>query len=80
MAFQIDNVVLQDLVPWCDVGLADEFYEVGELLPENLIATCKKYGQPIKLRFQEGYDHSYHFVAIFIGEHLKYHHHYLTKC
>lgn len=61
-----------------DVGLADEFYEAGELLPENLIAACEKVGQPIKLRFHEGYDHSYHFVATFMGEHLKYHHHYLT--
>jgi S-formylglutathione hydrolase len=63
---------------WCDVGLEDEFYEAGELLPENLIAACDKSGQPIKLRFQEGYDHSYHFVATFMGEHLKYHH-YLTN-
>jgi S-formylglutathione hydrolase len=22
---------------------------------------------------QEGYDHSYHFIATFIGEHLAYH-------
>ncbi len=63
-----------------DVGLADEYYEAGELLPENLSAACEKYGQPINLRFHEGYGHSYHFVATFIGEHLKYHHHYLTKC
>lgn len=62
-----------------DVGLADEFYMARDLLPENLLAACEKSGQPINLRFQEGYDHSYHFVATFIGEHLKYHHKYLTR-
>jgi S-formylglutathione hydrolase len=25
------------------------------------------------LRMQQGYDHSYHFIATFIGEHLAYH-------
>lgn len=62
-----------------DVGLEDEFYMARDLLPENLLAACEKSGQPINLRFQEGYDHSYHFVATFIGEHLKYHHKYLTR-
>jgi S-formylglutathione hydrolase len=56
-----------------DQGLKDEFYETGQLLPENLQATCDKHNQPLTLRMQAGYDHSYHFIASFIGEHIAYH-------
>ena len=56
-----------------DQGTADEFYDEGQLLPENLIAACKQNDQRINLRMQEGYDHSYHFIASFIGEHIAYH-------
>lgn len=56
-----------------DSGLADEFYDEGQLLPENLKAACDASGQPLELRLQEGYDHSYHFIATFIGEHIAYH-------
>ncbi len=56
-----------------DQGTADEFYDDKQLLPENLAAACKQAGVPLKLRFQEGYDHSYHFIATFIGEHIAYH-------
>lgn len=56
-----------------DQGTADEFYDDGQLLPENLIAACKQNDQKINLRMQEGYDHSYHFIASFIGEHIAYH-------
>lgn len=56
-----------------DQGTADEFYDEQQLLPENLEAACKQAGVPITLRFQEGYDHSYHFIATFIGEHIACH-------
>jgi S-formylglutathione hydrolase len=56
-----------------DQGTADEFYDEKQLLPENLKAACDKAGQAITLRMQEGYDHSYHFIASFIGEHIAYH-------
>ena len=56
-----------------DQGLADAFYDEKQLLPENLQAACEAMGQPITLRFHEGYDHSYHFIATFIGEHIAYH-------
>ncbi len=56
-----------------DQGLADEFYDEKQLLPENLQEACDKAGQAIKLRMQPGYDHSYHFIASFIGEHIAYH-------
>jgi len=56
-----------------DQGSADEFYDEGQLLPEDLKAACTNAGQPLVLRMQEGYDHSYHFIASFIGEHIAYH-------
>ena len=56
-----------------DQGTADEFYDEGQLLPENLQAACADSNQPLMLRMQEGYDHSYHFIASFIGEHIAYH-------
>jgi S-formylglutathione hydrolase len=56
-----------------DQGTADEFYEEGQLLPDHLRRACEKTGQPLTLRYQAGYDHSYHFIASFIGEHLDFH-------
>ncbi len=56
-----------------DQGSADEFYDEGQLLPENFKAACDKSGQNLTLRVQQGYDHSYHFIASFIGEHIAYH-------
>jgi S-formylglutathione hydrolase len=54
-------------------GTADEFLDEGQLLPETLEAACKTAGIPLRLRMQAGYDHSYHFIASFIGEHIAFH-------
>ncbi|WP_233231234.1 S-formylglutathione hydrolase [Silvanigrella aquatica] len=62
-----------------DQGLSDEFYEKEQLLPENFREACHEKNQSLNLRFQEGYDHSYHFISSFIGEHLSYHAKYLKK-
>lgn len=56
-----------------DQGLDDEFLIDGQLLPENFQAACAAAHQPLTLRMQEGYDHSYHFIASFIGEHIAWH-------
>lgn len=56
-----------------DQGDADEFYDEQQLLPEHIAAAGEKMGQPVKLRLQSGYDHSYHFIASFIGEHMAFH-------
>jgi len=56
-----------------DQGTGDEFYDEKQLLPENLQAACEKAGQAVTLRMQDGYDHSYHFIATFIDEHIAYH-------
>ncbi len=56
-----------------DQGEADEFLHEGQLLPDNFQAACDAGGQPLTLRMQPGYDHSYHFIASFIEEHFEYH-------
>jgi S-formylglutathione hydrolase len=56
-----------------DQGIADEFYQEGQLSPENFEQACADSLQNLELRMQEGYDHSYHFIATFIGEHIAYH-------
>ena len=55
-----------------DQGSADDFLE-EQLKPELFEAACAASGQPLKLRMQDGYDHSYFFIASFIEEHLRFH-------
>ncbi|MEZ5479986.1 MAG: S-formylglutathione hydrolase [Thiolinea sp.] len=55
-----------------DQGLADEFL-AEQLYPDHLEAACAEQGVDLTLRRHEGYDHSYHFIATFIGEHLAFH-------
>lgn len=55
-----------------DQGDADEFLE-GQLKPELLREAAKDAGHPLQLRMQPGYDHSYYFIASFIGEHVAHH-------
>ena len=55
-----------------DVGDADPFLDT-QLQPERLREACAKSDHPLALRIQPGYDHSYYFVASFIGEHLAHH-------
>jgi S-formylglutathione hydrolase len=55
-----------------DQGDADEFLE-GQLRPQLLQAACAAAGHPLELRMQPGYDHSYYFIASFIGDHIAHH-------
>ena len=55
-----------------DQGLEDEFLPT-QLRTEDFIETCRAANQPIDVRFHKGYDHSYYFIASFIGEHIAYH-------
>jgi S-formylglutathione hydrolase len=66
-----DGAKVNDIL--IDQGTGDEFYDEAQLLPENFQAACDQAGQSLTLRMQEGYDHSYHFIATFIGEHIAYH-------
>ena len=62
-----------------DQGTADTFYEQQQLLPEVFEEACQKVGQPIALRFQKGYDHSYFFIASFMEDHIRHHAEFLCK-
>lgn len=59
-------------------GTADKFYAQKQLLPEPFAAAAEGKGK-VNLRMQEGYDHSYYFVASFADDHVnhaaKYLHH-----
>ncbi|TNE69584.1 MAG: S-formylglutathione hydrolase [Rhodobacteraceae bacterium] len=55
-----------------DQGTADNFLET-QLKPELLTQICEKTGQPLTLRMQEGYDHSYYFISTFMRDHLEWH-------
>ena len=55
-----------------DQGDADEF-RATQLRPELLRSACAAADHPLQLRLQPGYDHSYYFIASFIGEHVAHH-------
>ena len=55
-----------------DQGTADEFL-TDQLKPGALEQACIASHYPLQLRMQEGYDHSYHFIATFIEDHLRHH-------
>ncbi len=55
-----------------DQGLADGFLE-GQLKPELLEAACDKSGIRLTMRRQDGYDHSYYFIATFMQDHMRWH-------
>ncbi len=61
-----------------DQGTDDEFLE-QYLQPERFEKVCEENNHPLTLRRQEGYDHSYYFIASFIEEHLRYHWEILVK-
>lgn len=55
-----------------DQGEADRFL-AEQLRPELFEQACAQAGQPLVLRRQPGYDHSYWFVSSFIDDHLRHH-------
>lgn len=55
-----------------DQGGDDEFLD-GQLRPQLLQAAAVAAGHPLRLRMRPGHDHSYYFIASFIGEHIAHH-------
>lgn len=55
-----------------DQGGDDEFLH-AQLKPELFASAADAAGYPLTLRLQPGYDHSYYFIASFIGEHIAHH-------
>lgn len=56
-----------------DQGEADSFLAKGQLLPEVFANACETARQPLTLRMQPGYDHSYYFIATFMADHIQHH-------
>ena len=65
-----DGARLPDIL--IDQGTADNFL-AEQLKPELLEAACATAGQPLTLRMQAGYDHSYYFISTFMADHLAWH-------
>ena len=55
-----------------DQGTADNFLE-EQLKTDLLIEAAEQASYPMEIRYQDGYDHSYFFIASFIQEHLRFH-------
>jgi S-formylglutathione hydrolase len=55
-----------------DQGTADQFL-AEQLKPQLFGEACAEAGQALTLRMQEGYDHSYFFIATFMEDHLRWH-------
>lgn len=56
-----------------DQGAEDGFLKENQLLPEKLVEACATAKQPVVMRMQEGYDHSYFFVSSFMEDHIAHH-------
>jgi S-formylglutathione hydrolase len=48
-----------------------------QLKPERFEAAAKEADFPVTMRMQDGYDHSYFFMATFMEDHLDFHAKYL---
>ncbi|MBW4659336.1 MAG: S-formylglutathione hydrolase [Drouetiella hepatica Uher 2000/2452] len=55
-----------------DQGRSDRFL-TSQLLPQEFEKACAEVGQSLNLRMQEGYDHSYYFIATFMEDHIQHH-------
>ncbi|MBL4781157.1 MAG: S-formylglutathione hydrolase [Porticoccaceae bacterium] len=79
---QYDALYLLESSTYCppiliDQGEADDFL-VEQLQPELFEQACERQlrqgeAYPLTLRRQPAYDHSYFFIASFIGEHIAFH-------
>jgi len=56
-----------------DCGTEDQYINDGQLLPDVFSDACAQVRQPLTLRMQEGYDHSYYFIATFMEDHIRHH-------
>lgn len=67
----IGKPVFPDLM--IDEGTDDEFMKCGQLLLPDFEAVAAHVGQPLTVRRLPGFDHSYHFMAAFVADHVAYH-------
>lgn len=52
---------------------SDDSFLAEQLNTDKLTDACSKAGLDATIRMQDGYDHSYHFISTFIGEHIEFH-------
>ncbi|MFT4769463.1 MAG: S-formylglutathione hydrolase [Glaciecola sp.] len=62
----------QHLPMLVDQGTGDSFLE-EQLKTPLLQSACTESGYPTTIRMQDGYDHSYFFIASFMDEHIAFH-------
>jgi S-formylglutathione hydrolase len=55
-----------------DQGTSDQFLK-EQLYPEVFEEACWEAGQPLTLRWREGYDHGYYFISTFMEDHIRHH-------
>lgn len=55
-----------------DQGSADKFLD-EQLRPQLFADACRASGTELRLRIQDGYDHSYWFISSFVEDHLRHH-------
>ncbi len=55
-----------------DQGTADNFLD-EQLKTHLFAAACAESIQKVEINMRDGYDHSYYFVASFLGEHFEWH-------
>ncbi|MFT5434143.1 MAG: S-formylglutathione hydrolase [Myxococcota bacterium] len=55
-----------------DQGTADSFLD-EQLTSEAFLSAAKEHGHIVTYRLQPGYDHSFYFVATFLGDHVDHH-------
>ncbi|KAH6916895.1 esterase D [Coprinopsis sp. MPI-PUGE-AT-0042] len=63
-----------------DYGTGDQFYQQGQLLPENFLKAARGAGYDevqVRVRSQEDYDHSYYFISTFAADHVHFHANFL---
>lgn len=71
-ACELVRAATQRLPVLVDQGSADNFLE-EQLKTELLEQASEQAHYPMTIRRQQGYDHSYFFIASFIGEHIAFH-------
>ena len=69
---ELMRTATQSMPTLVDQGTQDNFL-VEQLKTDTLVAAAKESNYPLEVRMQEGYDHSYYFMATFIEDHLRFH-------
>ncbi|WP_183933822.1 S-formylglutathione hydrolase [Sphingomicrobium lutaoense] len=71
-----DGARLDELL--VDIGTDDPFLE-EQLTPGRLEQACREKDISLRLRRQQGYDHSYYFISTFMADHVHWHADRLVK-